>query len=754
MSLKARKYQSIILFFICSLRSFGQQAWTPFDIRGVDVRSGMEFDQRTRTIVIVSDGAIISSSDFGRTWEPKQNLYHVFFPAIWIVSKDTILFTYGDYIVFATDDGGKHVEPRISGLRQVRSSSLQHITGNPNRRNEVWLCEENIYKTTDAGRNWTLMFDAYSKLQSMSALAFHPISDSIMFVIKNGQRRPEVYQSTNSGVSWESIFPLYVGGGVGWMENKDILVTPSGSIYTGGLLSGDGGKIWNYAILEAKWYSSPFDRNKFVYNSKDDYIYAVNNENGMIRVKNGDSTYRVTKLGAKDPIFTESHRDARMITIDTLDGTIMTVVNDTFYMMRDTIVQTSQNAPYAVWIKEVLPVDPLGDTLLTATAKLIIRSTDHGRTWKEAAKMDGIYGKIFVQSPLNKKFIVTSYGFEITYSVNGGATFEGTVYCEANVGDLCFDPHDPRYLYGVGPRLWRVRDSTIINNIDHKVEFLDYQLPTPWLTGIAFNPLRQGVIFVCGYIGNENYLYRTTDYGQSWIELASGVFKETPWDIEIDPKNPARMYVWSDEGVFVSNDTGYTWRKSVAGMESKYIMHLIIDQEHPNILYASVRNALQIFGLPDEERRGGVYESTNYGESWRRLPDSGLWTWNINRIALAQNPRRLLIGTQCGAYEYILPPVTSIVEEKKPTSEEITLSQNYPNPFSDRTSITVTMNVKKRVRVRVCDMLGRFIHEILNDELEKGVHTFNYDRQNLPTGNYFCRLETANGIQQKVMTVY
>lgn len=711
------------MMFLANYESNAQDKWMPFDIRGVDYRSGLLYDQVSRSIFIISDGAILLSSDFGESWKPIQNPYHGYFPHGWIVSRDTLLFTYGDYIVFATEDGGITLEPRISGLRQVPSSSLQHITGNPNRRNEIWLCQENIYKTTDAGRNWTMMLDAYSKLQSMSALAIHPLKDSVMFVVKNGQNKFEIYKSTDAAKSWISVS----APSMRWEEYPEMLVTPEGSIYVGPLISRNEGTVWNRAKYDSL-SGGLYRMNGLIYNSKNDYIYAADDDHGLIRVKNLDSIYTVTKLGASDIPFAEPRRRAKMLEIDTVDGTILTVINDTFYTMRDNVVRTLPNAPYAVWIKHVFPVDAAGDTLVTATAKLLLRSTDRGKTWIEVGEMDGIDGKSFSQSPLNQNLIIASFGWYLIYSLDSGASFSYLIDCDSNYGGVRFNPHNPHYLYGVGPAIWRVHDSILIKHIvtpSQKaigVELLNHPPTMPWLTGFTFDPLREGVIYVVGYNGNVNYLYRTTDNCQSWTELGAGVFTETPWGIEIDPKNPARMYVWSDEGIFISNDTGYTWRKSVAGMESKYIVHFLIDKDHPHILYASARNALQVFGLPDNERRGGVYESTDFGETWHRLSDSGLWTWNMYQITLLQNPRRLLAGTQCGAYEFSLPPVTSVHDAVNLPANEIALSQNYPNPFYERTTITLSLpgsfSDRQGFVLKIFDQLGREVLDLSEQAMQ------------------------------------
>jgi hypothetical protein len=68
------------------------------------------------------------------------------------------------------------------------------------------------------------------------------------------------------------------------------------------------------------------------------------------------------------------------------------------------------------------------------------------------------------------------------------------------------------------------------------------------------------------------------------------------------------------------------------------------------------------------------------------------------------------------------------------------LSQNYPNPFNPRTKISFSLKEKAYVLLRVFDILGREVALLVNEELNSGNHTIEFDGQNLESGIYFYEI--------------
>ncbi len=72
------------------------------------------------------------------------------------------------------------------------------------------------------------------------------------------------------------------------------------------------------------------------------------------------------------------------------------------------------------------------------------------------------------------------------------------------------------------------------------------------------------------------------------------------------------------------------------------------------------------------------------------------------------------------------------------------MEQNFPNPFNPSTTIQFSIPVGSRVSLRVVDLLGRGIADLVAGDLEAGEHTVTWYPKDLPSGMYLCRLEAAD----------
>ncbi|MFA6234671.1 MAG: hypothetical protein WC824_10875 [Bacteroidota bacterium] len=64
------------------------------------------------------------------------------------------------------------------------------------------------------------------------------------------------------------------------------------------------------------------------------------------------------------------------------------------------------------------------------------------------------------------------------------------------------------------------------------------------------------------------------------------------------------------------------------------------------------------------------------------------------------------------------------------------MDQNFPNPFNPTTSIRYSTPERSQVRLVVTDMLGREVATLVNDAIEAGIQTVQFDAGQLPSGNY------------------
>jgi len=81
------------------------------------------------------------------------------------------------------------------------------------------------------------------------------------------------------------------------------------------------------------------------------------------------------------------------------------------------------------------------------------------------------------------------------------------------------------------------------------------------------------------------------------------------------------------------------------------------------------------------------------------------------------------------------------------------LSQNYPNPFNPQTRIDFTIPVKQVVTLRVYNILGELVTELINEGKDAGSYSVTFDASNLSSGIYVYRLETTDFIDLRKMTL-
>jgi plastocyanin len=79
------------------------------------------------------------------------------------------------------------------------------------------------------------------------------------------------------------------------------------------------------------------------------------------------------------------------------------------------------------------------------------------------------------------------------------------------------------------------------------------------------------------------------------------------------------------------------------------------------------------------------------------------------------------------------------------------LIQNFPNPFNPSTKISYTIPERGNVSLKVFNLLGSQVAELVNGEIEAGSYDITFNASNLPTGTYFYRLQTSSYVETKKM---
>ena len=75
-----------------------------------------------------------------------------------------------------------------------------------------------------------------------------------------------------------------------------------------------------------------------------------------------------------------------------------------------------------------------------------------------------------------------------------------------------------------------------------------------------------------------------------------------------------------------------------------------------------------------------------------------------------------------------------------PPSFVLGFDQNFPNPFSQSTTIRYSLPQSMQVRLAIYDALGREVALLVNQQQAAGIYTSEFDAGSLPTGIYIARI--------------
>jgi hypothetical protein len=105
----------------------------------------------------------------------------------------------------------------------------------------------------------------------------------------------------------------------------------------------------------------------------------------------------------------------------------------------------------------------------------------------------------------------------------------------------------------------------------------------------------------------------------------------------------------------------------------------------------------------------------------------------------------MFIQTLYGGLKAFRKAATSVESfEAAEPPQSIHLFQNYPNPFNPETNIEFGLPEVSEVRLKVYNMLGQVVGDVVDEVLEAGYYNISWDANELPAGVYFCRIETDN----------
>ncbi|HET7395576.1 MAG TPA: hypothetical protein VFK12_03990 [Gammaproteobacteria bacterium] len=150
-------------------------------------------------------------------------------------------------------------------------------------------------------------------------------------------------------------------------------------------------------------------------------------------------------------------------------------------------------------------------------------------------------------------------------------------------------------------------------------------------------------------IAYGNGMYKSTDGGKTWSHIGL-VDTYQIGKILVDPHNPDIVYVAAlghaygpnaERGVFRSRDGGKTWQKVLYKNEDTGAIDLAMDPRYPQVLYATLwqtrRPPWNVYP-PSNGPGGGLYKSTDGGDTWTQIKGHGFPAAGLGHVGLAVSP--------------------------------------------------------------------------------------------------------------------
>ena len=248
-------------------------------------------------------------------------------------------------------------------------------------------------------------------------------------------------------------------------------------------------------------------------------------------------------------------------------------------------------------------------------------------------------------------------------------------------------------------------------------------------------------------------IYKTTDGGITWNSKHDGNSSQSSIADILFP---------------FDTQTGYALSSTGGALNSK-ILKTTDGGDSWTILDAGTTSVLSNISFPTPQvgyiAADGIYG--NNPSRFLKTTDGGS-TWNIVGVPYGYSLTSVcfpngvdtgyVVGSHSGAILKTITGggiITSVSDS--PVGNQFTdntLVRNYPNPFSESTTITWQLKEDAQVVLKIYDFTGREVKTLVDCEQAKGEHTFDFDASFLPAGVYFYQLHAGEITQTKKMICF
>lgn len=620
-----------------------------------------------------------------------------------IVAPNGSIFSVGvGSVSRSTDDGQSWTFlDQTLGFSSLTNNSLGHLFAGSKGSESG-----GVFRSTDNGANWEPINNGLIDL-AVNTVAVNSLGHIFVGTGNEEYAAPfgGVFRSTDNGENWTQI-----NNGLS-SPNVDIVAVDNSDhvfVYTGYPLrrtfrSTNNGETWNPTHSEIP--SALVQRIAFDHHND---VYAACTGGLFRSTDDGENWIRVNGVSYASDFLT------------TPDGNM--------YVGGIGVLKSTDNG--GSWSESnhgiiashvvLLATNGRGDAFATTTNG-IFRTTNKGMTWERVPlmihKAISLNGTIFANGS-DGLYRSTNNGEDWIWASNGLSTTRITAM------DVDFLGH-----------LFATTSLGFFSSTDDGVNWIQISGLLDGLPPTSLSINSHGVMFA----GNSsNRVYRSTDIGETWIQVVAG-----PWPnashvrtITCD-SNSTIVAGLSYGGLLVSTDTGSTWSQEIFGSPLS------------GVYSAEINSIGHIFVGSTE----GTFSSTDHGSHWKAI--NGGRTAGGPLLSLALAPDGFLYGGSDGGgvFRSVESTTPDYMPPPDPLPKTFSLFQNFPNPFNPGTTFRFSLPRNSLVTIRVYDVRGSQVGVPVSQQFVAGTHSVPWDAKGVSSGLYFYRLEADGYMETKKMMV-
>lgn len=652
---------------------------------------------------------------------------------------------YGDGIFKSTDAGTTWFKVAPVSM----SSSYSKIIVDPSNSNTIYAAgKEGIFKSTNGGTNWTISIT----LTNVNGLVIDPLSPQTLYMTNSSSSGiGAVRKTTNGGTTWTSLSGGLPTTGVGRgpiaISDADRNVLYVGfAASSGGSLLGvykttDGGTTWtmqnnstNYLGTQG-WYDNalaikPGSTTTIVTGGLD--LYSSTNSGVTLSKKSNWSTNNTDQF---------CHADIHYLAFNPLNGKLYCCSDGGIYSSTDDgVTWVDHNQTISTLQYQSADYDPVNPSLMQGGCQDNNKqtSTNNGLVWIQRTTGDGGYTVIDAENP---SYVYGQYvNGSIQRSANSGLSFTN-ITPSGSTGGLFYNPYEmapgnSQFIVFGRADVWVTSSARTATTSSGWTQIATTSQIGGSISGIGIgngtNPQRI-------YIGTTNgRVVWTSNGGANWT-LETGFAYVS--DFAVDKTDDRICYAScggtsAGQKVFKTTDGGENWTHIGSGLPNTAANSIILRNTTPRALFVGTDL--------------GVYMSYNEGATWS-LFNTGMPTVEVFDLKYRETNKILLAATHGrGCFKIDLTAFTGI-QNQNLTAESFGLSQNYPNPFNPTTKIKYSIPSASYVTLKIYDMLGHEVETIISGNQTRGIYDVQWDASKYSSGVYIYKLTAGNFSESKTM---